>query len=356
MFTKHLLAILALAAGASAGCKDCNIAKNGMWDVQCGAFYEESSKIADWTPTLFRRRLEAGDKADLNKFQAIQRQGRIDAGDKTEAADQTSRRLSVCDDSCIYANNGACGDGEAGSVNWYCACGTDCSDCGERASCDYTVTDTYSGCSNSCIHRVDGECDDGQTGATTSLCACGTDCTDCGERSSCDNPTEDDNYITGSTFSTDSDLECMKDVCCAEDEDDCCELNVGLVAGLACGGLVFILCCVALCCFTCTGCPAYKARHKTTQSGIPKGEAPPPAPITLGGVEVDVSQEGVCSPRRVNMVYAPLATWYNTTGKGAALRAKHGPLPANPDAFNKWASMKEVTMAFLDDAGVPPAF
>ena len=305
MFTKHLLAILALAVGASAGCKECNIAKNGMWDVQCGAFYEESSKIADWTPTLFRRRLEAGDKADLNKFQAMQRQGRIDAGDETEAADETSRRLTTCDDTCIWDNDGECDDGQDGGIA-YCTCGTDCSDCGSRASCD-TATD-------------------------------------------------DDNYITGSTFSTDSDFECMKDVCCAEDEDDCCELNVGLVAGLACGGLVFILCCVALCCFTCTGCPAYKARHKKTRSGIPKGEAPPLAPITLGGVEVDVSQEGVCSPRRVNMVYAPLATWYNTTGKGAALRAKHGPLPANPDAFNKWASMKEVTMAFLDDAGVPPAF
>ena len=305
MFTKHLLAILALAVGASAGCKDCNIAKNGMWDVQCGAFYEESSKIADWTPTLFRRRLEAGDKADLNKFQAMQRQGRIDAGDETEAADETSRRLTTCDDTCIWDNDGECDDGQDGGIA-YCTCGTDCSDCGSRASCD-TATD-------------------------------------------------DDNYITGSTFSTDSDFECMKDVCCAEDEDDCCELNVGLVAGLACGGLVFILCCVALCCFTCTGCPAYKARHKKTRSGIPKGEAPPLAPIALGGVEVDVSQEDVCSPRRVNMVYAPLATWYNTTGKGAALRAKHGPLPANPDAFNKWASMKEVTMAFLDDAGVPPAF
>ena len=151
-------------------------------------------------------------------------------------------------------------------------------------------------------------------------------------------------------------LGCQKDTCCASSSSACCELNVGLVAGLACGGLVFILCCVALCCFTCTGCPAYKARHKKTRSGIQRGEAPPLAPITLGGVEVDVSQEGVCSPRRVNMVYAPLATWYNTTGKGAALRAKHGPLPANPDAFNKWASMKEVTMAFLDDAGVPPAF
>ena len=302
---QHLLTILALAVGASAGCKDCNIAKNGMWDIKCGAFYEESSKIADWTPTLFRRRLEAGDKADLNKFQAMQRQGRIDAGDETEAADETSRRLTTCDDTCIWDNDGECDDGQDGGIA-YCTCGTDCSDCGSRASCD-TATD-------------------------------------------------DDNYITGSTFSTDSDFECMKDVCCAEDEDDCCELNVGLVAGLACGGLVFILCCVALCCFTCTGCPAYKARHKKTRSGIPKGEAPPLAPITLGGVEVDVSQEGVCSPRRVNMVYAPLATWYNTTGKGAALRAKHGPFPANPDAFNKWASMKEVTMAFLDDAGVPPAF
>ena len=101
------------------------------------------------------------------------------------------------------------------------------------------------------------------------------------------------------------------------------------------------------------GLPRVQGPAQKTRSGIPKGEAPPLAPITLGGVEVDVSQEGVCSPRRVNMVYAPLATWYNTTGKGAALRAKHGPLLANPDAFNKWASMKEVTMAFLDDAGVP---
>ena len=49
---QHLLTILALAVGASAGCKDCNIAKNGMWDAKCGAFYEDSSKIADWTPTL----------------------------------------------------------------------------------------------------------------------------------------------------------------------------------------------------------------------------------------------------------------------------------------------------------------
>ena len=128
------------------------------------------------------------------------------------------------------------------------------------------------------------------------MCACGTDCVDCGERSSCDNPTDDD--ITGSTFSTDSDFECMKDVCCAEDEDDCCELNVGLVAGLACGGLVFILCCVALCCFTCTGCPVYKARHKKTRSGIQKGEAPL-AQIALGGMEAEQIQGAAYTSEKV---------------------------------------------------------
>ena len=52
----------------------------------------------------------------------------------------------------------------------------------------------------------------------------------------------------------------------------------------------------------------------------PAGAESPVGPITLGGVEVDVSQEEVCSPRRVNLVYAPLATWYNATER-AALRA-----------------------------------
>ena len=44
------------------------------------------------------------------------------------------------------------------------------------------------------------------------------------------------------------------------------------------------------------------------------------------------------------------------TARDLVQHDREGPLPANPDAFNKWASMKEVTMAFLDDAGVPPAF
>ena len=93
-------------------------------------------------------------------------------------------------------------------------------------------------------------------------------------------------------------LGCQKDTCCASSSSACCELNVGLVAGLACGGLVFILCCVALCCFTCTGCPVYKARHKKTRSGIQKGEAPL-AQIALGGMEAEQIQGAAYTSEKV---------------------------------------------------------
>ena len=87
----------------------------------------------------------------------------------------------------------------------------------------------------------------------------------------------------------------------------------------------------------------------------PAGAESPVGPITLGGVKIDLEQEDVCSPRRVDLVYAPLAAWYNATGR-AALRAKHGPLPATADAFYQWPTRNAVAMAFLDDQGVPPAF
>ena len=79
-----------------------------------------------------------------------------------------------------------------------------------------------------------------------------------------------------------------------------------------------------------------------------------PPPITLGDGKVDVAQEEVCSPRRVNKVYAPLATWYHTTGKGAALRTRFGPFPATP-ALNKWHAQQGHDGVF-NDQGVPPEF
>ena len=213
---QHLLTILALAVGASAGCKDCNIAKNGMWDAKCGAFYEESSKIADWTPTLSRRRLgegveelEAGDKADFKKFlTAMQRKGRVEAVDQTEAADETSRRLTTCDDTCTYANDGFCDDGSQGGFAW-CTCGTDCTDCGSGGSCD----------SSSTVYDI----------------------------------------------TVDS---CFKDVCCAEKKGDCCELNVGAVVGTAIALLVVLVGSILACCKFCPGCPMNNAGKETEMTKV----------------------------------------------------------------------------------------
>ena len=97
------------------------------------------------------------------------------------------------------------------------------------------------------------------------------------------------------------------------------------------------------------------AEAPSVQPPSEEASAAPP-PITLGGGNVDVAQEEVCSPRRVNMVYAPLATWYHTTGKGAALRTRFGPFPATPEALKKWYARNKVMTAFLDDQGVPPEF
>jgi hypothetical protein len=41
----------------------------------------------------------------------------------------------VCDDSCAFARDGECDDGERGAQYIDCACGSDCGDCGVRSSC-----------------------------------------------------------------------------------------------------------------------------------------------------------------------------------------------------------------------------
>ena len=291
-------------------------------------------------------------------------------------------------------------------------------------------------------------------------------------------------------------IACSKDQCCAENEDECCELNVGMIAGVAVAIFVVVAGCIGVCCFL--GCkkrkqetgkppslplvgdarepppPALAAmmppstpppalvpipEHKK-QRRFPEPSAPPPPslapikaqaagmlteetppqpsapvaepvqstssvgwgarslqrlaswrapapetsemepepevpaaepepevpaaepvpssegwgarglqrlaswrapaaappPITLGGKKVDVAQEELCSPRRVDMVHASVERWYNTTGKGAALRTRFGPFPATPEALKKWYARNKVMTAFLDDQGVPPKF
>ena len=61
---------------------------------------------------------------------------------------------------------------------------------------------------------------------------------------------------------------CISDVCCASNEDDCCEANVGAIVGLVIGLVVVIGGSVFACCKFCTGCPLNKAGGETEMTKV----------------------------------------------------------------------------------------
>ena len=66
----------------------------------------------------------------------------------------------------------------------------------------------------------------------------------------------------------DDDQFCIKDVCCAANEDDCCEANVGAIVGLVIGLVVVIGGSVFACCKFCQGCPLNKAGGETEMTKV----------------------------------------------------------------------------------------
>ncbi|KAJ1457035.1 hypothetical protein M885DRAFT_563297, partial [Pelagophyceae sp. CCMP2097] len=108
-----------------------------------------------------------------------------ESSDGPEASDHYyGEGFDICGNTCSFADDGECDDGEPGAAFANCACGSDCNDCGMRASCD-------GNCDNSCVFASDGECDDGEPGAQFRDCACGTDCDDCGTRTTCEDDDAD---------------------------------------------------------------------------------------------------------------------------------------------------------------------
>lgn len=96
----------------------------------------------------------------------------------------------ICDDSCRYANDGECDDGGDDAHFWLCPHGSDCTDCGARSfpppqspPMPPSPPLTPGGlCSNDCAFARDGHCDDGGPHSHFSLCPLGSDCADCGVR------------------------------------------------------------------------------------------------------------------------------------------------------------------------------
>ena len=177
-------------------------------------------------------------------------------------------------------------------------------------------------CDNTCGYAYDGDCDDGQPGSDYSICACGTDCSDCGSRASCDTATDD--YYTGITFSVDSDFGCIKDVCCAEDKDDCCELNVGAVVGTAIALLVVIVGSILACCKFCPGCPMNNARGKPAN----RSPAPPVhEPTALAPIKAETHEMMEAPPPLAPIPKEPEVP-YGYEGAGAIAAEEEEVAPA----------------------------
>ena len=61
---------------------------------------------------------------------------------------------------------------------------------------------------------------------------------------------------------------CIEDVCCASNEDDCCEPAAGPIAGLVIALVVVIGGSIFACCKFCQGCPLNKAGGETEMTKV----------------------------------------------------------------------------------------
>ena len=102
--------------------------------------------------------------------------------------------------------------------------------------------------------------------------------------------------------------ECVSDVCCASNEDDCCEANVGAIVGL----VVAIVVVVAMCCYMCAG----ESILAYCQNDETYGVAVPPGPLGLQ------FHKGTCTVHAVTL-RSPLR---GVTKEGETLLAVNGKL------------------------------
>jgi len=92
--------------------------------------------------------------------------------------------LLDCTNTCNFASDSDCDDGGPGSEYGMCDSGTDCEDCGSRASLVPSSPPSPAApvgtCNNVCGWSFDGDCDDGGPGSEYSMCDINSDCDDCG--------------------------------------------------------------------------------------------------------------------------------------------------------------------------------
>ena len=115
--------------------------------------------------------------------------------------------------------------------------------------------------------------------------------------------------------------DCISDVCCASNEDDCCELNVGAVVGTAIGVLVFLVGSILACCKFCPGCPMNNAGGKPAK----RSPAPPVhEPTALAPIKAETHEMMEALPLRP----MPQEDPYGYEGAGAIAAEEEEVAPA----------------------------
>ena len=98
--------------------------------------------------------------------------GELDAGPGFDSGPAPT--ASICENTCVWANDGECDDGGPGSLFSECALGTDCADCGPRdplapgCACD-TSSSCQTGCACDDDCRATGTLRVGNVSTTTTI-------------------------------------------------------------------------------------------------------------------------------------------------------------------------------------------
>ena len=206
---------------------------------------------------------------------------------------------------------------------------------GAASSCDVCSKELYEGKCGACTQEAKGKWDDWMVegletlGCVSNVCCasneeecCEASCDVCSKKlydGKCGVFTQEAKGKWDDWMVVEGSLGYIEDACCASNEDMCCEANVGAILGLVIGLVVVIGGSIFACC-------KYRQNDETYGVAVPPGKL-----------------------ENCRRIHAPMRDWYAAPAQ-RSLKAKHGNFPRDPEVLSAWSSYEAVVTAFLDSA------
>ena len=206
---------------------------------------------------------------------------------------------------------------------------------GAASSCDVCSKELYEGKCGACTQEAKGKWDDWMVegletlGCVSNVCCasneeecCEASCDVCSKKlydGKCGVFTQEAKGKWDDWMVVEGSLGYIEDACCASNEDMCCEANVGAILGLVIGLVVVLGGSIFACC-------KYRQNDETYGVAVPPGKL-----------------------ENCRRIHAPMRDWYAAPAQ-RSLKAKHGNFPRDPEVLSAWSSYEAVVTAFLDSA------